>query len=97
MDNQAFRDEIKIRLTGGLLDLELSDESLDKIIQISLREIQRYICSTKLITVPFRKCIDLSKYKVSSVSRVYRAQGFLASPADGESDMGWVDPMYMTQ
>lgn len=94
MDNQAFRDEIKIRLTGGLLDLELSDESLDKIIQISLREIQRYICSTKIVTVPFSRCIDLSKYKVSSVSRIYRAEGFIDTTS---TESGMVDPMYAAQ
>ena len=99
----AFRDEIKLKLTGGLLEMEIDDSILDKIIDSGLREIQRYICSTKIITIPYKKCIDLSNkadtndipIKVSSVSRVYRAHGYL-----GDSDLhtgGMVDPMYVAQ
>ena len=43
MDMQAIKDEIVLKLTGDVLDLELSDASLVKIINSSLREIQRYI------------------------------------------------------
>lgn len=59
-----------------------------------MREIQRYIDTTKIITIPYSGCIDLSKYYVNSVSRVFRAQGYLAdgNVADNTSQ---IDPMYM--
>ena len=38
-----FRDEIKLKLTGDLLESELDDDTLNKIIKSALRELQRYI------------------------------------------------------
>lgn len=103
MDITAYRDEIRLKLTGNLLDLELDDVTIDRIIQSCLREIQRYICSTKLITVPFSKCIDLSTIKngdepikISSVVRIYRALGF-ASDAGESYTTSPVDPMQASQ
>lgn len=93
MDITAYRDEIKLRLTGGVLDTELTDDVLDRIINASLREIQRYICSTNLITIPFKRCIDLTEYKVNSVVRVYRTQGY----ATDNANMAYDDPMYVSQ
>lgn len=93
MDISSIRDEVTLKLTGGILELELSDDVLNKIINSSLREIQRYICSTKIITVPFQRCIQMSKYdKVSSVSRVYRTS-YLGSSNNTSS----TDPMYVAQ
>ena len=46
MERKAYRDEIKLLLTGNILDLELDDATLDKIINSALREIQRYISSS---------------------------------------------------
>lgn len=93
MTIDAYRDEIRLRLTGGLLDLELDDAALDKVINAALREIQRYNCSTRLATIPFSPCIDLSECKVSSVSRVFRSQGYMA--AEGDMQGSWTDPMYI--
>lgn len=101
MERKAYRDEIKLLLTGNILDLELDDATLDKIINSALREIQRYISSTELITTDFSKCIDFNKVKdpitgkklkVSSVSNVYRTDGFGSENMD--SITGAVDPMY---
>ena len=92
MDITAYRDEIKLRLTGSVLDTELSDDTIDRIINASLREIQRYICSTKVITIPFKRCIDLTEYKVNSVSRVMRTQGY----ATDNAELSLTDPMYTT-
>ena len=102
MDKSAYRDEIRLRLTGGLLELELDDSTLDKVIDAALREIQRYICSTKILTIPYSKCIDLSKIKdengkkikVSSISRIYRTNGYIDTSADRS---GMLDPMYVAQ
>lgn len=104
MDIDAYRDEIKLRLTGNILELELDDSTLDKIINAGLREIQRYICSTKLITLPFKRCIDLSdpentngkQIKVNAVVGVYRSEGFVADE-DDDSLTAAVDPMYASQ
>lgn len=100
MTLDAYRDQIRLELTGYILDLEIDDSTLNKIIQNSLREIQRYICSTNIITIPFTQCIDLSdekqtnnqKIKVSSVARVYRADGF----SDG-TENSTIDPMSASQ
>jgi len=96
MDIGAYREEIKLLLTGDLLEIELSDSTIDKIINSALREIQRYLCSTKMITIPFENCIDMTEYKVSSVSRIYRASGYTS---DSEETSGYaaVDPMQASQ
>lgn len=73
MKIQAYIDEIKLDITGGILELEIDDTVLKQIVNSAMRELQRYICSTKLITVPYEKCIDLTPYKVNAVARVYRA------------------------
>lgn len=57
---EDVRDEIKLKLTGDLLEFELEDETIDKVINSAIRELQRYITTTRLITVPFKQCIDLS-------------------------------------
>lgn len=103
MDIAAYRDEIRLKLTGGLLDLELDDITIDKIIQSCLREIQRYVCSTKLLTIPFSKCIDLSDMKdtsgtplkINSIVRIYRALGFTGDDTGYSSTP--VDPMQASQ
>lgn len=83
MERQALKDEIIFTLTGGLLNCELDEKALDMLINSGLREIQRYVDSTKLITIPYSRCIDMSEYKVNSVSRVYRAVGFTSDTATG--------------
>ena len=40
---EAIRDEIKLKLTGDLLEFELEDSTLDKVIYSAIRELQRYI------------------------------------------------------
>lgn len=97
MDMQAIKDEVTLKLTGDVLELELSDTSLTKIINSSLRELQRYIDITKLVTVPYKRCIDLSEHKVSSVSRVYRTVGFAADGDDESTTNFLLDPMYASQ
>lgn len=73
MERQAFKDEIKFRLTGGVLQLELDEAALDQVLNAAFREIQRYIDTTKIVTLPFQRCIDLSGAKVSAVTHVMRA------------------------
>lgn len=83
MKMQSYVDEIKLALTGGLLQLEISDEVIQKIVTSAMRELQRYICSTKIITLPYAPCIDLSSYKVNAVTKVLRAH-----TGTGNADQG---------
>ena len=92
MDMSAYVEEVKLKLTGEVVDLELEDSTLVKVINSAFREIQRYIATTKLITIPYSSCIDLTEYKVSSVTQVYRVKGYLN---DGENQGDIVDPMYL--
>lgn len=102
MTQDQVRDEVTLMLTGQLLELELTPTTVDSIITSSLRELQRYITSTKIVTIPFSRCIDLSdpkqtndkKIYVSNVFRVYRTEGY------GEASTSLtkaVDPMQAAQ
>lgn len=92
MELQDYIEEIKLEVTGGLLELEIPDETLALVVKKSLREVQRFIDETRLITVPFSSCIDLSSAKdkngkeiktVSSVVNVYRTQGYTGDMNSG--------------
>lgn len=95
MEMDLIRDEIKIKLTGGILDLELNDEALDKVINAAFREVQRYINTTKVLKMEYKPCLDLSDLKVSTVVDVFRTQGYLSG--DPGTDGSLVDPMYVAQ
>lgn len=91
MDRTTFRDEIKLAITGGLLDLEIDDTIIDKIIDSSIRELQRYIDTTVFETIPYSTCIDLNPRKVNTVVSVYRTEGF------SSSNNNISDPIYASQ
>lgn len=86
MTLQAYIDEIKLSMTGGILELEIPDETIQKIVQSAMREMQRYICSTKIMTVPYQKAIDLKDKHVNAVARVYRADGTTSSSEGQTTD-----------
>lgn len=96
MDMQAVKDEVLLKLTGDVVSMELSDASLTKIINSALREVQRYIDTFKMITVPYSSCIDLKDYKVSSVIGVRRSEGYMSTGADGYNN-ATMDPLYASQ
>lgn len=97
-----YRDEIKLKLTGDLLETELDDNTIDRVIKSSLRELQRYISSSNLITVPYKSCIDLSnpedtngnQLNVNSVIAVYRTEDLTGGSSNGGS---MSDPMQVAQ
>lgn len=95
MDLQGYIQNIKLQLTGGVLELEISDDVLAQLVNSALREVQRYIDSTKIITIPYKACIDLTDYNVSSVSRVFRADGYVIANSDTENSAAYTDPMYL--
>ncbi len=74
MQMKDYVEEIKLSVTGGVLELEITDSTIEQIVNSAMRELQRYICSTKLLTIPYKQSLDLTEYKVNSVARVYRAE-----------------------
>lgn len=101
MKMESYVEEIKLQLTGGLLDLEVDDAKIAQVVNSALREVQRYVDLTRIITVPFASCIDLKKLedekhiKISSVSRVFRTQSY--NNTSGEATTYASDPLYMSQ
>ena len=89
--------EIKIELTGYILDMEITDETLVSIVNKALRELTRYWDETSLISIPFASCINLDgdffNEKVSSIIKVYRTEG--TGDNSGISVMN--DPLQMAQ
>ena len=57
-----YVNEIKLELTGGVLELEITDDVIASLVNKAFREIQRYIDIPKLVTVPFAPCIDLGPW-----------------------------------
>ena len=89
-------EEIKLELTGGLLDLEIEDVQIELAIKKALRELQRYWDESSFVTVPFESCIDLNKYQLDScaIVKVYRMTGM----GEGGSDItAMSDPLYAQQ
>jgi hypothetical protein len=92
MTLQEYIDYIKLQLTASVLDLEVKDEVIGQFVLAAFQEVQRYIDETKLITVPFAQCIDLTNFKASSITNVYRAESYMGATASG-GGTGVVDPM----
>ena len=91
-------EEIKLELTGHVLEMEINDETLVTVVKKALRELERYFDESSMITVPYASCINLDgeffNDKVSSIVKVYRTEGL----GDSSSDMSvMADPVYMAQ
>jgi hypothetical protein len=98
MTLEDILDEIKLELTGYILDMEISDETLVTVVKKALRELERFWDETTMITVPFASCIDLSgeffKEQVSSIVKIYRTEGV----GDASSSISVTnDPIQMAQ
>ena len=102
-----YVNEIKLELTGGVLELEITDDVIASLVNKAFREIQRYIDIPKLVTVPFAPCIDLGPwvddkgvqhegFKCSSIVRVYRTVGYNGNNVV-TNNQNINDPMYMQQ
>lgn len=91
-------DEIKLELTGSVLEMEIEDATLIQVVNKSLRELERYWDETTMLTVPFASCIDLSgdafEEHVSSIVRVYRTEGIGGNEEDVNA---MTDPMFAQQ
>jgi hypothetical protein len=99
MKIEDILDEIKLELTGYLLDMEISDETLVSVVKKSLRELERFWDETTMITVPFASCIELEgdffKENVSSIVKVYRTAG-MGDATSGVSSAA-SDPLQLAQ
>ena len=102
-----YVNEIKLELTGGVLELEITDDVIASLVNKAFREIQRYIDIPKLVTVPFASCSDLGPwvddkgvqhegFKCSSIVRVYRTVGYNGNN-EVTNNQNINDPMYMQQ
>lgn len=84
--------EIRLELTGYILDMEIEDSTIENVIKKSLRELERYFDETTMVTIPFASCIDLAgsnldlKEKVSSIVNVYRVDAVGDAMNGGMSD-----------
>ncbi len=98
MKLEEIIDELKLELTGYVLDMEIADETLVSVVNKALRELTRYWDESRLITVPYASCIDLDgeffNEKVSSIVKVYRTEG-TGDTGEGVSVMN--DPLQMAQ
>lgn len=97
MNNIDIIEEVKLELTGGLLELEIEDATIELVIKKALRELQRYWDETSFVTVPFESCIDLKKYQLDScaIIKVYRLVGM--GNASDASNALTMDPLYAQQ
>lgn len=92
-NRQYYIDYIKLQLTANLLTIEIPDETIGKYIDAALVELQRYIDETKLVTVPFSSCIDLTGFEHNSIVKIYRTEGYTGDTSTGITTSD-VDPMY---
>jgi hypothetical protein len=92
MNREAYIDEIKLALTGFVLESELDDVTYNRILDSAFRQTQRYINTTSLMTLDFSNCIDLSKYHVDVVTNVYRIAGYGSESKDYSTIS---DPVYL--
>lgn len=83
MSIDEILEDVKLEVTGGISNLEIPDKVIEKIINKSLKEVQRYCDETRIVTMPYKPCIDLTDQDVSSISAVYRASDY-----DGPSSIG---------
>lgn len=97
MTKEEIIEEIRVKLSGNLLTLEVSDETIGDAIKIALRKLNRYFDESTMITVPYAKCIDLRgkefEEHVRYIVNVYRAEGQGNVTGAGNS----TDPLYMQQ
>ena len=101
MKLQSAIDEIKLELTGRVLELELDDSTIIANIQKALRELNRYWDETTMITVPYASCIDLSgdffEENVSSIVQIYRTEGIGDANSGQNTVNSMSDPAFAQQ
>jgi len=98
MTIQDVIEEVKLELTGVVLELEIEDETIKLVVKKALRELQRYWDETTIVNIPYASCIDYTGTPLensSSIVKVYRTVGVGNSEDAGNSLT--MDPMYAQQ
>ena len=98
MTMQEVMEEVKLELTGVVLELEIEDKTIELAITKALRELRRYWDESTIVNIPFASCIDYTGTpleKSSSIVKVYRTVGVGNSEDAGNSLT--MDPMYAQQ
>ena len=98
MTMEEIISEIKLELTGGFLDLEISDKDIEDTVKKALRELQRYWDEAAMITIPFASCINFEGTPLEdsvAIVKVYRTEG--VGNADGAINSTTMDPLYAQQ
>lgn len=90
MTLQQYVANIKLFISGDVLNLEIDDAIIGSLVEDSMRELQRYIDSTIFKTIPYQQCIDVTSWNISSVARVYRTRGETIA---GQDSTSLADPM----
>lgn len=93
MTTQEYIDELKLELTGGILELEMPDSTIDMVLNKAFRELKPYIDETRLITIPYADCIDVSTFPHTAIIKLYRTEGYRTSSSVAAS----ADPMAAQQ
>jgi len=98
MNTQDVIEEVKLELTGAVLELELEDETIALVVKKALRELQRYWDESTIINIPFASCIDYTGTPLensSSIVKVYRTIG-IGNATDATNALT-MDPLYAQQ
>lgn len=91
-------EEIKLELTGRVLDIEIDDSVIELTINKALRELTRYWDEATYVTIPFASCINYKGTPLeesSSIVGVYRVVG--TGNSEDASNSLTMDPLYAQQ
>ena len=80
------------KIKGLNTRIELSEEDISDIIQMSLDELIDCVDTPSMLTIPYKEVIDVKKYKIASVDLILRAEAPYGA-ASGTS----LDPFYLSQ
>ena len=90
MELKDYTERLKFELTGGILECELKNKDLEKIVNYSIREINNYYNVTQLLQLEASECIDLSEHpEINNIIGVHRI-------TYGNAGDGIADPTYMS-
>lgn len=92
-------EEIKLELTGGILDLEIEDKIIADAVNKILRELQRYWDEVSFVTIPYASCIDFTNTPLEdsvAIVKVYRTEGVGNTGGDNYNST-LMDPLYAQQ
>lgn len=70
-----YIEDIKISLGHPVVDIELEDNVIGKLVDKAFKEVSRYITETRFVTIPYSTSgIDVSEYKINSIVQIFRSE-----------------------